>query len=639
MVEFIDSPIRRKPPGAAGGVSGKPAAPALKHTVNISGYTIIAKIGESGSSTVWKAKQESLNRIVAIKVLKKKNAAESADVEGFISEAKILAKLKSPHTIQIYDIGKLDDTFYLVMEYLDRQTLKELLHEKGALPQKEALNIAAAIVDALDEAWNTGKFYHGDIKPDNIMLEKDGSIKLSNLGLSRMLNTHSISSGGGEIPYYISPEQAHGDTKIDYRSDMYSLGALLYHMVTGQPPFAGKSRQEIMSAHNSEQIPYPCDLNPAVSPGCAQIITRLMMVGSNYRFKEWSSVYRDLTKLSEGKIVVTKISATAISTVAKPGTIKTASTNVRKPVVASKKTGAGKNRVKELKNKYAKKGAPKWLSFPLELAMAAWFVWLGYQLIWLPTHPAENQTENGPYAAETTAVPAETETAVRHHPAVTHVNPEPVKRPSRSHSVEKSSYDKPAVPAPLPEEQDQIAEEDNTPAAMPLPELKQEILKKLLNKKPGEALKLLKDNYPDSAASPEIAEINKIISSGNLNEKAVAAVFVRSIGIKKTILYNGRRRQIVVTGVKGTTVSADVYSQTGSSRTIRPAKFKISQLDPLEQSRWLGDPRNPNIAITKFLLHMSAADYATALKLAERCGPFADACSAEVNAKIKMLME
>jgi serine/threonine-protein kinase len=254
MVEFIDKPIQRKTAVTGNSATGSPAAPALKHTVNISGYTIISKLGESNSSTVWKAKQESLNRMVAIKVLKKKSATDQADVEGFISEAKMLAKLKSPHTIQIYDIGNLDDTFYLVMEYLDRQTLKELLHKKGYLPQKEALNIAAAVVDALDEAWNTGKFYHGHLKPDNIMLEKDGSIKLSNLGLSRMLNAHNAVSDSGEVPYYISPEQAHGDKNIDFRSDMYSLGALLYHMVTGKPPFAGKSKEEIMSAHNSEQI-------------------------------------------------------------------------------------------------------------------------------------------------------------------------------------------------------------------------------------------------------------------------------------------------------------------------------------------------------------------------------------------------
>jgi hypothetical protein len=322
--------------------------------------------------------------------------------------------------------------------------------------------------------------------------------------------------------------------------------------------------------------------------------------------------------------------------VAKPGAIKVAHPVARKAVVASKKPGADKKRVKELKNKYSKKGAPVWLTLPLELIMIAWFGWLGYQLIWLPMHPAETSSDRPQPDSKVTVVTEKPETAVRRRPEKKHIIPKPVRRP-QPHSVDRTTSS--SNPAPPPQKETNPIVEDNTPSAVPLAQLKPEILKELLNGSPTKALKLLKDNYPDATSSPEVAELNKILSSGNLNEKAVAAVFERSIGIKKSLFYKGHRRQIVVTGVKGTTISVDVYSQTGSSGKARPAKIKISQLDPIEQSRWLGDPETPNIAITKFILHMSSADYATALKLAEKCGPLAEACTAEVNAKIKMLME
>lgn len=296
MVEFIDKPIQKRGRPING---SQPAGPStiIKSAINIPGYTIISKLGDSDVSSVWQAKQESLNRVVSIKILKRKYASNQSDVDRFVSEAKMLAKLKSPHTIQIYDIGRYEDTFFIVMEYLDRRTLKEALESDGPLPQKQALMIAAAVVDALAEAWKVGKIFHGDVKPQNIMLERDGGIKIANLGLVRILNEHSEKSAGidkpDEIPYYISPEQARGEKDVDYRSDMYSLGAVLYHMVTGQPPFAGKNKKEIMSAHERERIAHPCDVNPAITPGCSQIITRLMMKGPGYRFKEWDTVYKD----------------------------------------------------------------------------------------------------------------------------------------------------------------------------------------------------------------------------------------------------------------------------------------------------------------------------------------------------------
>ena len=233
MVEFTDNASEQpKPATATSPADGSPLppppppppSPTLKRAINIPGYTIMSKLGEGASATVWLAQQDSLDRPVAIKILKQQHSSDPQEVEDFINEAKAVAKLKSHGIIQIYDIGRHEQMIFFAMEYVDGETLFRTLQSKGRLEQKRALTIATAVAKALDDAWNSGKIFHRDIKPDNIMLEKGGGIKLADLGLAGMIDPHGGSSvREHEIvgtPHYMSPEQARGDGKLDFHTDM-----------------------------------------------------------------------------------------------------------------------------------------------------------------------------------------------------------------------------------------------------------------------------------------------------------------------------------------------------------------------------------------------------------------------------------
>ncbi len=642
MVEFIDKPITKRTPSSEGSSSSSPEPIKLKHSINIPGYTILSKLGERVSSTVWQARQESLNRLVAIKVLKKQYSTNQQEVDDFISEAKAVAKLKSPNIIQVYDIGNHKDTFYFVMEYIEGKTLNHLLKTEINIPQKKALSIAFAVASALEEAWNRSKIVHCDIKPENIMLENDGSIKVANLGLAGIINRHAETSSGKDVfhgtPNYMSPEQFDGKVTIDYHSDMYSLGATLYHMVTGHIPFIEKKESDIATAHKFEQLPCPSDVKPNITPGCCQIITRLMMKDSGYRFKEWSTVCRDLEKLAEGKIVVTKVSASMVSTVAKPGKVASPVNAARPLAVASKnKNEDSEKRKKDLKKKYSKKRAPVWLRIPLELLMLAWFGWLGYQLIWLPLNPVDPNKPQ-PVILDEAETPSETipnNVGAGIKPESTVIQSAPKEEP-----VSLNPFTAKPQPEPKVEKTPEVRSElDNNSSVVPLPELINDILGMLLKNNSAGAVALLNESYPKGNESAQVSELSGLLSSKNINGNAVANAFKNNKGKTITIIYRGSRKKIKVTSVKQQTISADLYTSTGTSEKTIPIKFKISQLDPREQSRQLGKATSPDIAVAKFLLHMHAGDYINARSLAEKCGPLSEPCITEVDAKIKMIMQ
>jgi hypothetical protein len=170
-----------------------------------------------------------------------------------------------------------------------------------------------------------------------------------------------------------------------------------------------------------------------------------------------------------------------------------------------------------------------------------------------------------------------------------------------------------------------------------LNEVKRDVVKILLKKNSRAALRFLDKTYPASS-SPDVEELREFLTSGQFGDKAVAAAFERSIGITRPLVIKGRQRKISVTGVKGDLVSADLITGSGSSRVMRPVTFRIRDVEPIEQSRWLGDPKRADIALTKFMLYMAACDYVKALRMADKCGPLSQACKGEANAKIKMLM-
>ncbi|MDH3590297.1 MAG: serine/threonine protein kinase [Planctomycetota bacterium] len=238
----------------------------------IGGYRLVEKIGAGTMGTVFRAKQLSLDRTVAIKILNPPLANRSEHVERFLREARAVAKLNHPNVISGIDVGESNGVRYFVMEYASGMTVGHLLQRGGAMDESRVARIALQIARALEHA-HEARLVHRDIKPDNIMITKDGVAKLCDLGLAK----DRPEEGGRALgtPDYISPEQAEGIEEVDIRADLYSFGATLYHMLTGQPPFEGAAKA-VMVKHLSEE-PTPIEeLEDDVSTKLASIVSKLM---------------------------------------------------------------------------------------------------------------------------------------------------------------------------------------------------------------------------------------------------------------------------------------------------------------------------------------------------------------------------
>jgi len=237
----------------------------------IGGYRIIEKIGAGTMGTVYKAKQVSLDRVVAIKVLSPHRARNKEFVEQFLREARSVARLNHPNVISGIDVGEVDGLRYFVMEFAAGLTVGELLKRGGALDEGRVVRIAIQIARALEHAHEAG-LVHRDIKPDNILITRNGSAKLCDLGLAKDRPEKGRALG---TPHYISPEQAEGVEEVDIRADLYSFGATLYHMLTGRTPFQGKAKA-VMVRHLSEAPKPPRQIDPDISEEMERIVLKLM---------------------------------------------------------------------------------------------------------------------------------------------------------------------------------------------------------------------------------------------------------------------------------------------------------------------------------------------------------------------------
>ena len=265
----------------------------------IGGFELIEEIGRGGMGTVYKAMQVSMNRIVALKVLLPRLAKDKSYIERFVKEARAVAKLSHPHIIQGYDVGEASGYHYFAMEYVDGEPLSARLARKGKIGEAEALTITEQVARALAHAQSAANIIHRDIKPDNIMITKDGVAKLADLGLAKTVGEADGFSAG--TPLYISPEQAKGKDDVDVRSDIYSLGATLFHIVTGAPPFTGRTAKELISRHLNDELPSPRGLNPALSVGICRLISIMMAKAREERHQTAEELLRDLRLVREGR--------------------------------------------------------------------------------------------------------------------------------------------------------------------------------------------------------------------------------------------------------------------------------------------------------------------------------------------------
>jgi serine/threonine-protein kinase len=270
----------------------------------IPGYKVLGKLGSGAMAVVYKAKQLSLDRIVAIKVLPKKFVQKSDYVERFYKEGRLAARLNHNNIVQAIDVGEVGGLYYFVMEYVEGKTLYDDLSKGKVFSEKEALDIIIQVAKALAHAHSQG-LIHRDVKPKNIMIHKDGMVKLADMGLAREASDikaakHEQGKTFG-TPYYIAPEQIRGDIDIDGRADIYSLGGTLYHMVTGRVPFEATSPSDVMKKHLHEPLIPPDHINTALSAGISEVIEVMMAKNRDDRYKTMDEMLADLQAVRDGK--------------------------------------------------------------------------------------------------------------------------------------------------------------------------------------------------------------------------------------------------------------------------------------------------------------------------------------------------
>lgn len=266
-------------------------------------YEIQEVIGTGGMAVVYKARCHRLNRLVAIKILKDELSKDEEFRRRFHAESQAVAMLSHPNIVSVYDVSTTSDADYIVMELIDGITLKQYMEKKGVLNWKETLHFAIQIAKALEHAHSRG-IVHRDIKPHNVMVLKNGSVKVADFGIARIMSKgNTLTKEALGSVHYISPEQAKGG-RVDNRSDIYSLGVVMYEMMSGRPPYDGESPVAVAIQHINGGAPMPSTLNPNIPGGLEQIIMKAMAQEPNDRYDSATAMLYDMDEFRKNPSIL-----------------------------------------------------------------------------------------------------------------------------------------------------------------------------------------------------------------------------------------------------------------------------------------------------------------------------------------------
>lgn len=578
--------------------------------MQIPGFDMQKPIGEGAMAFVWKAWQNSLHRTVAIKMLKPSIACNPAEITSFLREARAAAALKHPGIVQIYDIGELNGSYYLVMEYIDGKTVGHLIQRDGPLPAGQALTIVRAVAEALDYAWEHAHLIHRDVKPHNILIDADGTAKLSDLGLACTVARGARAAADESdfvegTPNYISPEQARGAPHIDCRSDMYSLGATLYHMVTGRVPFgdlqpADAARQQVLG-----RLPNPRDLVPGIPIAVAQLITRLMMRSPAARFDSWPEAIEAIRRAASGRMMVAdRPPAEVNSTVAPPATAEAAAPTSpaavrRSPVTPPPRpTPAAED--------------PKGRRLRLILSCSAAAAWVAMLALWVTL--AWHRTQL---------------------PIVVTI-PEMTFDPKAKATGDGSATQAQLKPGgPGLEDAGARAAPSSDVGATTAAGLSREhlslVTRHLIAEDFARAEEVLAADVA-AAGSPAqaeaVRELLAFIRQVALVPRQIEDEFMRRVGTEITLTHKGQKRVMLLKAV----AEGKAFGQMRTDKGIVPVEFEIADLDAAERCRWLGTNAAPSVTALKCILLLKSGDADQARELAPRCGPLSALLQQQLDA-------
>jgi hypothetical protein len=559
----------------------------IKLQFEIPGYDILAKIGEGASATVWRARQRSLDRFVAIKVLRHELSSDPEEIDDFLREARVVASIKHPNMVPIYDVGQTDGRPYFVMELIEGRTLGEQIRKHGPIPEAQALAYAEQIAAPLAHAWDARHLIHRDVKADNILLDHGSQVRVADLGIAGIATPTGLSETTNRTlvgtPNYMSPEQAQCDPKVDYRADIYSLGCLLYEMVTGKLPFADLETDQVLTGQITRTIDSPRKLNPAISPACAELIRRMMMKLPKHRYDSWKAAIKEIEIAAAGKKLPTRGQFKS--------TISPISSGGITPIpVAPGKIGHAANRAAKAQARPTTSPAlPVFLKVFALIALGAW----AYRLLDLPPAPRLNLT------------PVKAPASALHQPA-----PQPIPQPAPA-----------AAPA--------------NPGLSPEASFTQ-VMNALMASDPGQARDALRAAMEQGLDREHVSAIGTFIDAADSADRLVLRGFQASIGQDAELQVGTRRLSIIVKSVNASGVTAAFLLPDGQQRETT---FKISKLTGVEQSRWVGAADTPIKSMAKTILLMRGGNLPEARDMAAKTGDLAALLAAEIDTRIARLTE
>ncbi|MDP7033483.1 MAG: serine/threonine-protein kinase [Planctomycetota bacterium] len=271
-------------------------------SIKIPGYRIDQEVARGGMGRIYRAHQIAMDRTVAIKILSSEWTQDPEYRARFQREARMVARLSHPNLVRGIDVGESDGHGYLIMEFVEGESLKQVIDRQGVFPETEALEYTRQIALALEHAHQNG-LIHRDIKPENVMLQPNGQIKLTDLGLARPNDPKdsgiTLPGEGLGTPHYVSPEQARGRQDLDIRGDIYSLGATMFHLLTARTPFTGSSAAYILAQHLKQPVPDPRKINPDISKPTALLILRCMAKKPERRPDSPTQLLEELSRISQ----------------------------------------------------------------------------------------------------------------------------------------------------------------------------------------------------------------------------------------------------------------------------------------------------------------------------------------------------